>query len=179
MIKLENIQAKRLYDSICDLEGEEKANQILDGLSLAENPTNEEKYQWACSMCNKLNDNFDKDTVTKIRKGCKCGPVDAAVNLMKGIWDESTDVEDFARRTRENPNAHSLEVDGDALIMTYDHCYCDFVNHTDKLVPKAWCECTLGYTEKLFSEVVGHQAKAELLESIITGGKVCRIKIHV
>lgn len=29
IIKFENVQAKRLYDSICKLEGEEKAAKIL------------------------------------------------------------------------------------------------------------------------------------------------------
>lgn len=179
MIKFENVQAKRLYDSLCETEGEVKANQILDDLPLSENPTNEEKYEWACNMCNKLNKNFSKETVTQIRKGCKCGPVDEAIQLMKSLWDKSDSVEDFTRRSRENPNAHSLVVDGDTLIMTYPHCYCDFVSHTEKLVPSTWCDCTLGYAEKMFDEVTGHSTKAELLESVITGGKMCRIRIHI
>jgi len=41
------------------------------------------------------------------------------------------------------------------------------------------CDCTLGYAEEMFNKVMQRSTKAELIERIITGGEVCRIKIHI
>lgn len=98
---------------------------------------------------------------------------------MKKLWYESNDLSDFARKATESSDAFSIEAEGEALVLIYPQCYCAFVKRSENPVPMQWCYCSLGYAEEMFSAVTGHSAKAELCESVATGGEKYRIKIHI
>ena len=44
--------------------------------------------------------------------------------------------------------------------------------------PGAFCDCTLGWQEQTYSEILGKPVKAELEESILRGGKRCVYRIR-
>ena len=45
--------------------------------------------------------------------------------------------------------------------------------------PGSFCDCTLGWQEETYSEILGKPVKAELEESILRGGKRCVYRISV
>ena len=45
--------------------------------------------------------------------------------------------------------------------------------------PGSFCDCTLGWQEQTYSEILGRPVKAELEESILRGGKKCVYRITV
>lgn len=51
------------------------------------------------------------------------------------------------------------------------HCTCPLVK--EGATPPSWCDCTLGWQEEAYSEILGRPVKAELEESILRGGKRC------
>jgi hypothetical protein len=47
------------------------------------------------------------------------------------------------------------------------------------VTPGSFCDCTLGWQEEAYSEILGRPVKAELEESILRGGKRCVYRITV
>lgn len=47
------------------------------------------------------------------------------------------------------------------------------------MTPGSFCDCTLGWQEEAYSEILGRPVKAELEESILRGGKRCVYRITV
>jgi hypothetical protein len=47
------------------------------------------------------------------------------------------------------------------------------------VTPGSFCDCTLGWQEEAYSEILGRPVKAELEESILRGGKRCVYRIRV
>jgi predicted hydrocarbon binding protein len=47
------------------------------------------------------------------------------------------------------------------------------------VTPGSFCDCTLGWQEEAYSEILGRPVKAELEESILRGGKKCVYRIRV
>jgi predicted hydrocarbon binding protein len=45
--------------------------------------------------------------------------------------------------------------------------------------PGSFCDCTLGWQEQTYSEILGRPVKAELEESILRGGKRCVYRIKI
>jgi hypothetical protein len=47
------------------------------------------------------------------------------------------------------------------------------------VTPGSFCDCTLGWQEEAYGEILGRPVKAELEESILRGGKRCVYRIRV
>ncbi len=47
------------------------------------------------------------------------------------------------------------------------------------VTPGSFCDCTLGWQEEAYSEILGRPVKAELEESILRGGKRCVYRIRI
>ena len=56
-------------------------------------------------------------------------------------------------------------------------CTCPMVKVGE--TPGSFCDCTLGWQEEAYSEILGRPVKAELEESILRGGKRCVYRISV
>ena len=57
------------------------------------------------------------------------------------------------------------------------HCSCPMVK--EGVTPASFCDCTLGWQEAAYSEILGCPVKAELEESILRGGKRCVYRIKI
>jgi hypothetical protein len=58
-------------------------------------------------------------------------------------------------------------------------CLCPLVETLDKPLSKTYCQCSVGYVKELFERIVGKPVEVRLLESLRTGGKICRFKIDI
>lgn len=57
------------------------------------------------------------------------------------------------------------------------HCSCPMVK--EGVTPPSFCDCTLGWQEAAYSEILGRPVKAALEESILRGGKRCVYRIQI
>jgi hypothetical protein len=57
------------------------------------------------------------------------------------------------------------------------HCTCPLVK--EGVTPKEFCNCTLGWQESMYSQMLGRRVQAELEESILRGDKRCVFRIRV
>lgn len=58
-------------------------------------------------------------------------------------------------------------------------CVCPMVNKAKGVRSSILCYCSEGFAERMFSKVVGHPVKAEVLRSIHRGAKTCAYQIDI
>lgn len=73
----------------------------------------------------------------------------------------------------------TLEIDGDTILASYNECYCPMMQVRNELISKTFCNCSCGWFEKLFENLLNKKVTAEVIESVISGGEKCRFIIHV
>lgn len=178
-MKLDHTQAKRLFDSVSNIKGEDEARALLDELPLSASPSDAKKRAWACQSCAALAARYDAETASDIRKGCRCKPSPAAVKELKRAWEAADGMADFIQKQNATAHGFTIESDGDSPVLCYPVCYCSFVKRAGSGLPALWCQCSLGYAEDMFSQVFSRPIRAELLESVLLGGARCRIKIDL
>jgi len=83
----------------------------------------------------------------------------------------------FVRAYNQETQGSSLSRDGEALLLTYPACCCSCVKKAREQLCQTWCLCALGYAERLFDCALGCKTRAELLESVKTGGGKCVIRV--
>jgi predicted ArsR family transcriptional regulator len=100
--------------------------------------------------------------------------------IAKGFYKEANnEMEPFLERLNANHIAGGrLRFDQDAIIVTYDRCYCG-IPKAVKNMPKEYCECSAGWAEKLFSSVFEKSVKVEMVQTILAGGDQCVIRVAI
>jgi len=90
------------------------------------------------------------------------------------------DIEGFLAEGRRNWMAEATYDEAKGTIRIVDKgltCSCPMVKVGT--TPPSFCDCTLGWQEATYSEILGRRVKAELEESILRGGKRCVYRISV
>jgi len=177
MPKNDNPHTIRLYESIKKHSDERTAEKIAYKIPLSKSADIDKKFAWAESICADLEKEFDENTVKLIRMDCACGPETGKINKLTKIYRSSENLDDFAAKTNKLDCGFTIEYEEDCLYLVYPQCYCSCVKRIDKPVSKTWCCCTLGYTKKMFENILDRAVEVELIESVKTGGKTCRVKI--
>ncbi len=168
-------QARRLYDSLRRHGGEEAAALVPP---LAKTPAPNKAFAWAEAACAALEARFSPEEIQKIRKDCACGPAQGRMDAMRRLWERSADLDDFTARFNASKQGAEMWTEGGDLYFAYPACYCSCVNKVDAPLPRTWCLCTLGYTERMFSYAFDRPMRAELLESVKTGGRRCVLRVR-
>jgi predicted hydrocarbon binding protein len=45
-------------------------------------------------------------------------------------------------------------------------------------MPRTYCGCSKGFVERYWEQVLGRHVEAKILESAVTGSKVCRFRVR-
>lgn len=171
--------ALRLAESVRRHCGEQEANALAERHSLSKSASAEKKFRWAQGICEDLLAHFDPETVRQIRMDCACGPGLSKCKMLKALYDRCDRPDEFARKVTEMNQGYAVEYDGQAFDLVYPECYCPCVSQVDGNLPEAWCDCTLGYTKRMFDYILAWDVRVELVQSIKTGGTECRVRIFV
>ena len=63
------------------------------------------------------------------------------------------------------------------------YCHCprirEVLRNPEKILPEAYCYCGAGFYQNIWEEITGKPVKVEILETVIHGGDVCKIAIHL
>lgn len=169
--------ARRLYESLCKYTDEKTAGEIVGKVQLSKSPTEKKKREFVEGVCSALTEQFDTDTVKKIRMACCCQPPNGEIERVRRLYECSADLTDFAARYNAVHTNQSVWVENGVLFYCYPRCYCSTIKYSDKPVPIEWCYCTLGYTKTLFERAFGCPVEVELLETVKTGGSRCVMSV--
>ncbi|HNX49432.1 MAG TPA: DUF6144 family protein [Thermoanaerobaculaceae bacterium] len=81
--------------------------------------------------------------------------------------------------------------EGDFVYFQYDNvnpqgigipdgvCLCPFVESGPERLSATYCQCSAGYVKELFGRITGTPVAVEVLESVRSGGKLCRFKVNL
>lgn len=174
MEPFENPHARRLYESLLHFTDETEAARITSVVPLTKTASDAKRYQWAEAVCGELARRFDGETVREIRAGCACGPSRKAAAELRALYERAADTNDFSALCEEK--GWHVTADKGGFLIRYNQCYCSCVKRGGRL-PRAWCECTVGFNRRMFGELLGRPVEAELLESVKLGDKQCLIRV--
>lgn len=178
MPKNDNAHSLRMTAAIRDVLGEEAAADFEMRFSLSKAASIEKKFQWAQAACLDLTERFDKETLLRVREKCICNDGASTARLLRRYKNEAGSLQGMVELFNSRETFAWLEYVSDReLIFCYPQCYCGCVKRVEGLLPEAWCYCTIGYTKKLFEQVLEEPVQAQLLESVKTGGKRCAVRV--
>lgn len=174
MFDIRKIQCNNIYNAVKEESNDEIAKEIVygkDGTS-----KNESNALWVNSTMKRLEEKFDKAIVKKIRMNCQCGyGMDKKIELVKELVSESSSLEELGNLEKAKEAGLSFK-DGD-LYLQFNFCPCPMLAEVERLESYTWCQCTTGYSKKLFETAFNCKVDVELLKSIKAGDSICLMKI--
>jgi len=169
MFDIRKIQEQVIYNAVKTESDNEIALKIVNG-DIENNPT------WVKNTMKRLEDNFDKSTIKKIRMNCQCGyGMDEKLALLEELFDLSSSLEEFA--CHDKAKAAGLSFHNGELYLQFPYCPCPMLADVDKLETNTWCQCTTGYSKVIFEKAFGCKVDVELIKSIKMGDDICLMKI--
>lgn len=60
-----------------------------------------------------------------------------------------------------------------------NNCVCPMISHKTGIKPEALCYCSEGFSERMFSKVIGKSVKATVVSSIHRGDPTCKYQIEL
>jgi predicted hydrocarbon binding protein len=104
---------------------------------------------------------------------------DKVIKTAKALYQNSKDLEDFIKLLNDNQiGGGQLHMENNIIIGIYDRCYCG-IPKAAKDISTAYCECSAGWFEKLFSEVFEKEVFVKKRDTILNGAKECIFEIMV
>lgn len=167
----------RLYSSLAEHAGAQAAERFAAGFPLSKSADFAKKFDWAQAVCAELEREFPGEQVRQIRMDCACGPERGKISRLKKEYEKSQDMAEFAARASQLELGFAIAWEDGSLYLLYPRCYCSCVKRVEQPVPRSWCDCSLGYAKRMFEAILDRLVQAELIESVKTGGKRCRIRI--
>lgn len=178
MAKNDNAHSIRFVDSLNRNVGHDTAKEFEEKYPLSKSANIEKKYEWAKDTCSYLEEHFDKDTIIKIRKDCRCNDGKSIADKLLKYLNKADTIEEFVNTFNQNETfAFMKYISDNRILFCYPECYCACVKRVPKELSKTWCYCTLGNAEGIFSKVFKKDVKVTLLESIKTGAAQCVIEV--
>lgn len=180
MAQNDNAHSIRLVDSLNRNVGFNTAKEFEERYPLSKSANIEKKYQWAKSACSYLEENFDIETIIRIRKECRCNDGKSIANKLLKYLKKADSIKGFVSLFNQNETFAFLEyISDNKILFCYPECYCACVKRVPQEISRTWCYCTLGNAEGIFNEVFKKDIKVTLLESIKTGADKCVIEVEI
>jgi len=176
--KNDNAHSLRMTAAIREVMGESAAADFEVRFALSKAAGIEKKFQWAQAACQDLTARFDTDTLLRLREKCICNDGASTAKLLTKYRNEAGSLQGMVDLFNSRETFAWLEyISERELIFCYPQCYCGCVKRVEGRLPEAWCYCTVGYAKKLFGQLLGVPVRAQLLESLKTGGKRCAVRV--
>lgn len=110
----------------------------------------------------------------------KCGGsclTKEVIDLAKDIYEKSVDISEFLAGMNDiGIGGKNLHIANGKVIAIYKSCYCDIPYKTQNLKP-LYCQCSAGWFQHLFSEVLGKPVSVKKVDTITNGAKECTFEI--
>lgn len=174
----DNAHALRLMESLKEIDCEQAAREVGGRFPLSKSADVEKKFEWAANICHYLEEHYDTEKITAIRKQCRCNDGKSIAKKLLKYWKQAEGVQEFVRLFNEHESFAALEYRSEhTLLFCYPQCYCACVKRVPQTLSKTWCYCTLGNAEGIFQEVFQKEVQVSLLESIKSGADRCVIEV--
>jgi hypothetical protein len=176
------------------LAGKTIATKVMEGSEQITEKTDKRKIaEWVKNAMEKLDALVDEKTRVQIMQNCgyNCAKknskvIERAVARRKKY--ASTD--EFLEAEQQKPmRGTRLSREGNILYQFYTpqaftrpmRCYCGLLRGlpNEETASRTYCNCSRGFVEKFWENVLGKTVKVDLMQSVISGDKECKFAIHL
>ena len=91
------------------------------------------------------------------------------------LYEETGSLENFV--TIINEHNRGWYIEGRSFFTRFWVCECPMLFGIERLPSQTWCNCSVGYSQKVWEHVFECPVTVELLSSIKTGHDVCLMKV--
>ena len=174
MFDVRKLQEQVIFEAVKTAGGEAAVEKVVFGDG--GEAVSGDNAVWVKGTMARLEREFDRETVKRIRRSCQCGyGMDERIEFAKSLVACSSSMEEFAGHVRAREAGLSC-VDGE-LYLQFPFCPCPMLADVDRLETDTWCQCTTGYSKVLFECAFGCEVDVELLKSVKMGDEICLMKI--
>ncbi len=134
---------------------------------------------WISNLLLNIDENASQEECRKIMKPCAAAHYDF-LEMDTVLTPYEGDISKFLQFIGEKWD-WKIEYNPDSGVIIADEnkaqCVCPMVNQEKGVRSSILCYCSEGFAEKMFSKVVGHPVKTEVISSIHRGNKSCKYQI--
>ena len=173
--------ADRIVDSAQVQLSEADFKQTIASVGTYDKTTGaSDQAEYINELLNHTTMQYGEQMTTKVMRACGYSCLDdSSIATTKRYYEEAKDMDEFLDKLNKNGiGGGKLHFEGKHIIATYDQCYCALASQKDKL-PGCYCQCSCGWFEKLFVEVIKKPVKVNIKESIISGEQHCTFDILI
>lgn len=179
MPKNDNPHALRLTAAIRGQLGDDAAAAFAEQHPLSKSADADRKFCWAQDVCTALSEGIPQEAAFAIRRACRCGDGKMMAKEISSCISKAGNLPDGCQLFSQKNKYAFLEYVGEhELLFGYHACVCSCVKRADGILPLLWCECSAGYAEEMFRQVLGHSAQVTLLGSVKSGSSRCTFRIR-
>jgi hypothetical protein len=123
---------------------------------------------------------LSEDVRSKIRQESACCTTGSRLILIKKLYKENPDLNDFAQAmTKSGIFGQMVEYKNNEFHVTFggDKCVC-LPKHSKELFSMTFCECCAGHVRKLMESALKKPLRAKAVTSACSGGDTCRFAIR-
>jgi hypothetical protein len=160
---------------------EETSEEILHGLfqDFSNSFKGKEIAKWVLKMIDNLNSKVGLEKTIEIlekdgRKSCTQGFKNAVIKLMK----KSNSIQQFVDNLKEHYKRTSffeLE-DENTIIGGHRKCYLMIKSAPKPIDSNVFCYYCVGHGKEFYETALDRPVKAEIIESVMTGGDTCKFR---
>lgn len=176
---LEKDELEKLYNSIKEVVSLEDAKKTVAEIPLALNSTPKERAEWVEKLSYLLEEEYDWVTIKKIRQGCFCnenGRLEETAQTLQNLYlSVDKDMKKFVEEI--NKSGAGWYFEDNYLYTKYFSCPCPMLQNSEISQSLTWCQCTAGYTKKIFDLAFNISVDVDIVHTIRQGYEECLLRI--
>ena len=172
-------KVERVLESINNELGNEIYNNLISKVgTIGDKPTPAKQGKYMKILLDELSLNYGVEATKKIMRPCGYQCIsNTAINTAKLLHKKYDNIEDFLNILNENHiGGGYLHIKDNKIIAIYDKCYCG-IPKSAKDISSIYCECSVGWFEKLFSSVFEKEVDVKRIDTILNGADKCTFEI--
>lgn len=156
------------------------ASEVTKGSIRSTDNQNSLQQEWVSVLLSGLESSFKDEAIRKILKPCSLAHY-KDLKMDDILTPYQGNIKEFCRFLSDS---WGWKVDFDekrGIILgneNKEQCVCPMVNHSIEGTPSAICYCSEGFTEKMFSFIIGKPVSARVVSSILRGDKTCVYEVR-
>lgn len=170
---------KRLYQSIAEQDGEEKAEEVC-GKGVGAAATPRQKGRWAAKAMCRAQACLGEDGQARAMAGCACGPGPTQMDAARRLFRKCKSLEEYCeKRNAELKGSARFEARDGLVYISYPRCYCSMIKNAPEPIPRTWCHCGCEYTRRACSHAFESPVEVKLLKSSCAGDGECLFEVKI
>lgn len=172
-------KALRILESIRENTDAEVYDSMIKAYGVPEEKaTPSKQFEYVKAMLCGLEHTCGAEATAKVMKPCGHQCIsDGTIAKAKDVYKKAKNMDDFLNLLNERHiGGGKLHRKDGKIIGVYEKCYCGLPKYGKGMSP-VYCNCSVGWFERLFSSVFEREVEVRKLQTILDGSDQCVFEI--